>query len=711
MERQAGGMPLSFAQQRLWFMQQWEPESAAYHIPGAVRLKGALAVRELEQSLQDIVARHESLRTVFPATAGEALQQVVERVEWRLNELDLSELPTEEQEQQLAAIVQSHIRQPFDLSAGPLFRVVLMRVAAEEHVLLLVLHHIIADGWSMGVLLRELVSLYESRTSGEQPQLPELRVQYVDYAQWQREWLSGEVLAEQIRYWKEQLAGAPPVLELPTDGPRLARNSSRGATQSFFLDQSLAERLRKVSRENEATLFMTLLAAFKVLLCRHTGQTDIVVGTPIANRTRAEIEPLIGFFVNTLVLRTELNGNPSFTELLQRVREVCLGAYAHQDMPFEKLVELLHPDRGLSHTPLFQVTFALENARHELSKLSSLQWATVDVDIETTKFDLSLQLIEAEDGLRGNLQYNADLFNSETIERFISHYEAVLRALAESTEQRIGEIALLKGDERRLVLEGWNGTERSYDRTQTVVELFEAQVELHPEAVAVSYEGAEISYGELNRRANQLAHYLQQQGVGPEVLVGVCLERSVELVVALLGTVKAGGAYLPLDPGYPRERLAFMLEDAGIRVLLTNERISATLPATNALVVPLDSAPAIASLPDHHPAHGLDASNLAYVIYTSGSTGKPKAVLVQHESLLNLVLWHQDRFNVTATDRATQLANLAFDAAVWELWPYLTSGGCICLLPDAAGLTAEELRDWLIEQGITMSFLPTPLAE
>jgi amino acid adenylation domain-containing protein len=709
-ERQANGMPLSFAQQRMWFMQQLEPESSAYHIPGAVRLRGPLAVRELEQSLHEIIERHESLRTVFPATAGQPLQQVLDGVEWQLGELDLSTLIAEEQEREVSAIMRSQITMNFDLSTGPLFRVTLVRVAPDEHLLLLVLHHIIADGWSMDALLRELVSVYESRRRGEQSQLPALRVQYVDYAQWQRETLSGDVLAEQERYWKEQLADAPPVLELPIDAPRLARKNLRGSTRSFSLEQSLTERLRKISRENETTLFMTLLAAFKVLLYRHTAQSDIVIGTPIANRTRSEIEPLIGFFVNTLVLRTELNGNSSFSELLKRVREVCLGAYAHQDMPFEKLVELLQPDRELTHAPLFQVTFALQNAPRELSESTTLEWSILDVETETAKFDLSLHLVEAEDGLRGSLQYNVELFSSETIEGLVSNYESVLRAVAESTEQRIGEISLLKDAERQQVLEGWNWTERKYDRTRTVVELFEEQVALHPEALAVVYEEEEITYRELNRRANQVAHYLQQQGVGPEVLVGICLERSAEMVVGLLGTLKAGGAYLPLDPAYPRERLAFMLDDAGIRVLLTSEQLSSTLPATSALVVPLDSA-LQQSLPDHNPLHDVDALNLAYVIYTSGSTGRPKAVLVQHESLLNLVLWHQDRFNVSAADRATQLASLAFDAAVWELWPYLTTGGCVCLLRDAASLTAEELRDWLIEHSVTMSFLPTPLAE
>ncbi|HEU0253085.1 MAG TPA: amino acid adenylation domain-containing protein, partial [Pyrinomonadaceae bacterium] len=406
-ERQPNGMPLSFAQQRLWFMQQLEPESSAYHIPGAVRLRGPLAVRELEQSLNEIIERHESLRTVFPATAGQPLQQVLERVEWRLSELDLTALVGEQQEKEVAAILRSEVQQSFNLSNGPLFRVVLARVAADEHVLLVVLHHIIADGWSMEVLLRELVNRYESR---ERSTLPELSVQYVDYAQWQREWLSGDVLDQQVSYWKEQLADAPPVLELPIDAPRLARKSLRGSTLSFSLEQSLAEPLRKISRDNETTLFMTLLAAFNVLLYRHTGQTDIVVGTPIANRTRAEIEPLIGFFVNTLVLRTELNGNPSFSELLKRVREVCLGAYAHQDLPFEKLVELLQPDRGLTHAPLFQVTFALTNAPRELSESKTLEWSILDVATETSKFDLSLQLVETEDGLRGSLQYNVDLF-------------------------------------------------------------------------------------------------------------------------------------------------------------------------------------------------------------------------------------------------------------------------------------------------------------
>jgi amino acid adenylation domain-containing protein len=710
-ERRAEGMPLSFAQQRLWFIHQLDPESASYHIPGAVRLRGQLVVPVLAQSLQTIIDRHESLRTSFPSRAGQPWQEVRADVEWHLREWDLSEAAGPDQESEVAAILQSQIRLGFDLANGPLFRVVLVRLANDEHILLIVLHHIIADGWSMEILLHELTSIYEHRLRGEQAELPQLKVHYIDYALWQRDWLSGELFDEQARYWKEQLSGAPPVLELPTDMPRVVSKSLRGATQTFAFDLSLTQRVKRLSRENETTLFMTLLTAFHVLLHRYTGQTDIVVGTPIANRTRTEIEPLIGFFVNILALRSKLTGELSFKEILERVKEVCLGAYVHQDMPFERLVELLQPNRELAHAPVFQVTFALQNAPRELSRLSSLKWSTVEVETETVKFDLSLNLVDAEDGLRGAVQYNADLFTPETISRLVCHYEAVIRAAVESIHQPVGEIELLRDEERQQVLEGWNWTERKLDRTRTVVELFEEQVELHPEANAVSYEGSEITYLELNQRANQLARYLQQQGVGPEVLVGVCLERSVELVVGLLGTLKAGGAYLPLDPSYPGERLEFMLEDSGVPILLTSEKVAAILPPTNAHVVPLDSDRVIAALPSHNPIHSLDASNLAYVIYTSGSTGKPKAVLVQHESLLNLVLWHHDRFGVTSTDRATQLASLAFDAAVWELWPYLTTGGCVCLLRDVASLNGEELRDWLIQQGVTLSFMPTPLAE
>jgi non-ribosomal peptide synthetase component F len=447
--------------------------------------------------------------------------------------------------------------------------VVLVRVAAAEHVLLLVLHHIIADGWSMGVLLRELVSLYESRRRGGRSQLAELRVQYADYAQWQREWLSGEVLAEQVRYWKEQLADAPPVLELPADRVRPLVKTFAGARQALTLKKDLADRLRQLSRQENSTLFMLLLAAFQTLLYRYTGQTDIVVGTPIANRTNKEIEGLIGFFVNTLVLRANLRGADSFRQLLKQVRELCLGAYAHQDVPFEKLVEELQPERNLNFTPLFQVMMVLQDGEMFKLALPDLTIDQIPVETGATKFDLTLSLVDTETEVTGWLEYSTDLFDAATIERMSQHLETLLEGIAAAPEQRLSDLPFLTAAEREQLLTGWNRTQHDFARVKCIHEEFEEQVRTTPDAVAVIFEGEQLSYRELNRRANQLAHYLVGLGAGPEVLVGICMERSLDLMVAVLGVLKAGGAYFPLDPGFPRQRLAFMLAVSLSPVLLT----------------------------------------------------------------------------------------------------------------------------------------------
>jgi amino acid adenylation domain-containing protein len=688
-------LPLSFAQQRLWFMQQWEPEGAAYHIAGAVRMKGALAVEDLEQSLQAVIERHESLRTVFPTIAGEPVQRVLEGVEWRLNEFDLSKLFAEEQEKEVAAIMRSQIQQGFDLTSGPLFRVVLVRVAADEHVLLLVLHHIIADGWSMGVLLRELVSLYESRRRGEQNQLPELRVQYVDYAQWQREWLSGEVLAEQVRYWKEQLAGAPPVLELPADRARPTVKTFAGARQSLSLDKELVDRLRALSRDENSTLFMVLLAAFQTLLHRYTGQSDIVIGSPIANRTNKEIEGLIGFFVNTLVLRSRLSGADTFRQLLKQVREHCLGAYAHQDVPFEKLVEELQPERNLNFTPLFQVMMVLQDGEMFNLALPGLTIDQIPVETGTTKFDLTLSLVDSETEVTGWLEYSTDLFEAATIKRMVQHLTTLLEGIAAGPEQRISELPLLSVAEREQLLTGWNETQRAFEGEKCLHEGFEAQVEKTPDAIAVVFEQEQLSYGELNRRANQLAHYLTRLGVGPETLVGLCLERSVDLIVAVLGVLKAGGGYFPLDPASPRQRLSFMLADSLAPVVLTQERLRSRLPEYAGTIVSLDSEwPAIACEPEENFESGVRVENVAYVIYTSGSTGQPKGVAVEQRQILNYIHAISERVKFESGASYAMVQPLTVDAAQTVLFPPLYAGGTVHLISPERATDAVAMSEY-----------------
>ena len=707
-----GDLSLSFAQQRLWFLDQLEPSNPFYNIPAAVRLTGPFNVAVLEQSLNEIVRRHETLRTTFEIVNGAPTQAIAPTLTVPLPIVDLQGVPEEKQSAKVLRLVNEEAQHPFDLSEGPLLRVTLLRLGAEEHVLLVTMHHIVSDGWSMGIFIREFAILYEAFSMGAPSPLPEQPVQYADFAHWQRQWLTGEVLETQINYWKEQLAGAPPVLELPTDCPRPPVQTYRGTHYSFVLPKTLTEKLNGLSQREGGTLFMTLLATFVTLLSRYSNQEDIVVGSPIANRNRREIESLIGFFVNTLVLRTNLKGNPSFLELLQRVQQVALDAYAHQDLPFEQLVDALQPERNLSHSPLFQVMFILQNAPMEKLELPGLTLTPLEMESITAKFDLTLSMEETDRGLRGTLEYNSDLFDRTTMTKMAKHFQTLLEAIVANPQQRISELPLLSEAERHQLLVEWNDTQAKYPQDQCIHQLFEAQVERLPDAMAVVFEDQELTYRKLNARANQLAHYLQARGVGPEVLVGICVERSLEMVVGLLGILKVGGAYVPLDPHYPQERLSYMLADSGIEVLLTQRDLLKSLPSHTAQVVCLDRDwEAIEQLSQENLDVGVCSENLAYAIYTSGSTGKPKGVLVAHQGLLNLVFWHQVTFAITSSDRATQLAGTAFDASAWELWPYLSAGASIHLLKTETTVQPQVLQDWLISQKITVTFVPTPLLE
>jgi amino acid adenylation domain-containing protein/FkbM family methyltransferase len=691
-----GELPLSFAQQRLWFLDQLEPGSAFYNIGKAVRLSGELDAEALRRALSEVVRRHEALRTTFPTIDGQPVQRIHEVGAFELPVMDLRSLP--EREAEARRLADEEAARPFDLSSGPLWRVRLLRLAEQEYVLVLVLHHIVSDGWSMGLLVSEVTALYGAYARGEASPLPELAIQYADYAVWQRGWLQGERLERELSYWREQLGGELPALELPTDRPRPPVQTFRGSYRSFSVPEEVAVSLRSLSQQQGCTLFMTLLAAIDVLLYRYSGQEDIAVGTPVAGRNRAEVEPLIGFFVNTLVLRSDLSGEPSFIELMKGVREVCLGAYAHQDVPFEKLVEELQPERDPSRSPLFQVMFSFESAHAAPVKpandVTGLRLAQVSSGSgATAKFDLSASLTDTGTGLLGALEYNTDLFDEETATRMAAHLRAVLAAAAAAPTDSIGGFSLLSEAERQEVLGHWSGVEASAAaRTDACVHtLFERQAAATPQAIALAFGDHLLTYGELNARANSLARHLRTLGVRLEVKVALCFERGVEMVVSLLAVLKAGGAYVPLDPQYPAERITFMLEDSGARVLLTQRSLLAILPEHTSQVVVVDKEDVAAELARQSTENlfvEVDARNLAYLIYTSGSTGRPKAVAVPHAGVVRLVS-PPSYARLGAEDVLLQLAPLAFDASTFEIWGALLNGARLAVMEPGRYSLAE----------------------
>ena len=689
--------PLSFAQQRLWFLDQLYPGKASYNIPIAVRLNGQLNMAALEETLREIVNRHEALRTTFGVVDGQPMQIISPVVTMSLPLEDLSDLDEHEREAETSRRAQQEALEPFNLSTGPLMRTKLLRLGSEEHVALFTMHHIISDAWSLGVFVKEVEALYSAFVQGQPSPLPELTVQYPDFADWQREWLSGDLLEQQLSYWREQLSGAAWVLQLPTTHSRPAVKTYQGKTHPFVLSEELSDELQRLSKKEGVSLFMILLAAFNVLLYRYTQQRDILVGSPIAGRNRSETEKLIGFFVNTLVLRTRVDGNESFTQLLQQVREMCLEAYAHQDLPFEKLVEELEPERSMSHTPLFQVMFAMQNAAVGSPELPELRLSAMDVGVEIEKFDLSLGMEETERGLGGSLGYNTDLYDDATIERMVNHFQCLIESIVTNPNEPVAELSLLTTSERQQLLTEFNDTVRTYSSALCVPQLFELCAERNPNALAIVCGDDRITYGELNERANQLAHHLRSLGVKPEDRVCILMERSVEMVLALLGVLKAGAAYVPLDPTYPKERLRFMLEDACGRVVLTQQHLRSETAADAYQVLCLDTDwDKIAQQDKCNPGCEVTTGNLAYVIYTSGSTGRPKGVQITHGGLLNLIRWHQETYQVTPAQRATQLAGVGFDASVWELWPYLTAGASLHLPLDEIRSEPAKLRDWLV---------------
>ncbi|MCA1614248.1 MAG: condensation domain-containing protein [Acidobacteria bacterium] len=675
---------LSYSQRRLWFLDQLDPGSAAYNIPTAVRLRGALGVGNFGRSLDEIVRRHETLRTTFKAVEGRPVQVIAPSLALPLAVEDLTGFGADVREAEVMRLAAAEARLPFDLAQGPLLRARLLRLGAAEHVLLLTMHHIICDGWSMGVFIRELAAVYEAFGAGKPSPLPDLPIQYADYAAWEREHLQGGVAARQLDYWKRQLGGELPVLRLHTDRPRPLAQTFRGARHYVSLPPSLAESLKRLSRGEGATLYMTLLAAFQTLLHRYTGQDDLTTGSSIAGRNRDETQGLIGFFLNTLVLRADLSGDPSFRELLARTRETALGAYANQDVPVELLLEALQPDRRLGHNPLFQTLFILQNTPPLALRMADLTLAPIEIETGTAKFDLTLDLTETPEGLHGWLEYNTDLFDAGTVARMAGHYRTLLEGVVADPEQKLSGLPLLTAAERETSLDACSTPPARARGDACVHQLFEAQAEITPDAVAVVSERESLTYGELNRRANQLARHLLRLGVGPEVRVGVCAERSVEMIVGLFGILKAGGAYVPLDPKYPRERLAFMLEDSGARVLLTQETLQDKFAGSGARVVRLDAdREAIDGEGGENPHVGVLADNLAYVIYTSGSTGSPKGVAVQHRSVADYAGVACDEYGLKPSDRVLQFASISFDASAEEIYPCLSRGATLVLRTDA----------------------------
>lgn len=702
--------PVSFAQQRLWVIDQLEPGNIAYNILTAFHIDGPVDLEALESSFNQVILRHETLRTSFQTLDGRPVQVIAPASPLAVRLVDLTNLPGIDSKSEVERRVVKEAREPFDLARGPLLRVCLLRLAEHEHVLAITIHHIICDGWSTGLLLREVAALYQAFNRGEPSPLAELPIQYADFAVWQRQRMEGDLLQAQLSYWKHQLDGVP-VLQLLTDRPRPPVQTFGGRRYTFALPSSLTERLNVLSSTEGVTLFMTLLGAFQTLLYRYTAQSDVPVGSVVANRTRSELEPLIGFFVNTLVLRTAFASDLSVRDMLQRVKQVCVGAFEHQDLPFEKLVEELHVERDPSRSALFQVMFILQNAFVDSIQAASLEPTPLHFDTATVKFDLVLNFSESGRQLIGTLEYNTDLFDAPTIDRFAGHLRTVMEAMVASPHLRLSALPLLSSAELRQLLVQWNDAAASYSLDSCMHVLIERQVELTPDAVAVIFEDQQLTYRELNARANQLAHHLRRRGIVREALVGICLERGLEMITAVIAVFKAGAAYVPLDPAYPKERLAYMLEDARSRLLLTTERLREQLPKGAEAAICLDSHwEEIAGESTSDPAGEAFPDSLAYVIYTSGSTGKPKGVMVSHRSMNNLVLWMKQAFGVTGDDKMLQKTPFSFDPSVWEFFLPLVSGGTLVMAEPGGHLDgAYMLRETAQRKVTILQLVPSML--
>ncbi len=681
-----GGLPLSFSQQRLWFLHQLEPNGTGYHSPLVVWLKGPLRVSALKQSLQIVVDRHESLRTTFPLIEGQPIQVIASQLNVPWQVMNMPDVPAADREEWLRSIVREEIGRPFNLVTGPVFRVLLVQVEKEEYVLIITLHHIMSDGWSLGILCQELEAAYSALIEEQFPTFPPLPIQYGDFAVWQRNWLQGVVLERQLTYWGNKLANLAPLV-LPSDQPRQALQTYNGNTVGISFPLELSRTIAGFSQTHGVTLYITLLAAFKILLAKYTGQTDIVVGSPIANRNQPELERLIGIFVNSIVLRTDLAGNPSFEDLVDRVKETSLGAFDHQDLPFERLVEELQPTRDPSRNPLFQVMFSVQNVPYERLRLPGLTILNFDRGDLNTRFDLECYVWEGNDGgLTVNLIYNSDLFRREFIEQLGRHYQRILEGVVPDPLIRLSEVAFLEEHERRELLGEGNNSPIDSHKDQSISQLFEEMVKTHPEKVALIRDEVQLTYRQLSQRSNQLAHYLRRQGVGPEKRVGVCMERGVDLVICLLGILKAGGAYVPLDPNYPPDRVAYLLDDAQVTLLLTSPTQIPQLPPYSGLLLTPDWK-AISRESVVVPPVLTHPENLAYVLYTSGSTGRPKGVMITQENVMTFLNWVHQVFSKEDLTGVLASTSVCFDLSIFELFGPLTHGGTVVVVDNALSLS------------------------
>lgn len=709
--------PVSFAQQRLWFFDQWESESPAFNIPAAVTLRGPLDLKILGRCFDTVVERHESLRTVILRRDGDVVQKVLPPapVDWHLVELDEADIDARRSTSDRLA--REEAQRPFELTTGPLLRLTVHRLAPEEHVLVLVVHHIVSDAWSTELLVGEIVTLYGAFSQGRPSPLPELPIQYRDYAVWQRQWLgsSGAVIQRQLDYWRGQLDGAPPLVEIPTDRPRSGTQSSHGARFEIRWGAATAEGIRQLAQAHRATPYMVLLAAYAILLQRYSGQRDIVTGTLVAHRTRKEIEGLIGFFANTLVLRTDLSAAVTFDDAVECARQAALDAFAHQDIPFERLVEELNPERALGHNPLFQMMLVLLDDVREGFALDQLQIESREIEKGVANFDIYFSVMLGKREVTGWLDYNTDLYDESTVRRVFDHFRTLLDGVIAEPHARLADLPLLSAAERRQLIHTWNDTAVDYPAATTVLDLFDAQVERTPDAVAVVFEGESWSYADLQAHSNDLARRLRALGIGSETVVGVLMERSLELVAALYGILRAGGAYLPLDPGFPAERLRQVVAGAGAPVVVTQEAFRPVAEGLGSDVLVLDGS--ILAKDSAEPVEGgvdgpgsHDRHGLAYVIYTSGSTGRPKGVMNVHGALVNRLQWMQEAFPLDASDAVLQKTPFTFDVSVWEFfWPLMTGARLVVAKPDGHR-DPEYLARLIDDQRVTTChFVPSML--
>ncbi len=704
--------PLSFAQERLWFLAQMEPDNPFYNMAGVVQLQGNLNVPVLEQALNEVVRRHQALRTSFRIIENEARQVINGQTAITLAHIDLTALNELQQQSVVKVIEEREAHRVFDLQQTPLLRAALLKLDDERYVLLMTLHHIVADEWSLRLLINEVGTYYETFKNGNPSLEPELPIQYADFSVWQRGRLQGELYDRQIAYWQQYLEAAPTALELPTDRTRPTVMSYRGANHEFELSRETSAALIGLSRQADTTLFALMMAAFTVLLSRYSGQDDICIGYPIANRNRRDIESLIGFFVNTQVLRSDLSGNPTFTELLDRIRKNSLDAQNNQDLPFERLVEELKLERELNRTPLFQAMLVYQNAPMDVLNVSDLHFKVADAKMNSAKFDLTLTVSRSENQLHCSLNYSTDLFDESTIVRMANHLQNLLAGIVRQPEARVLELPMLSASERQQILVESSNTHAGYPKHLCIHQLFEEQVKKTPDAVAAVFEDKILSYRDLNCQANRVAHYLLALGVCPDERVAICVERGLDMIVGLLGILKAGGAYVPLDPDYPAERLAYMLSDSAPVALLTQSALQSNLPGLLPFALPillLDTVSGTASQFAHYPAYnpdpkalGLSAGHLAYIIYTSGSTGLPKGVMVEHEQVVRLFAATQDKFHFDDTDVWTLFHSFAFDFSVWELWGALFYGGRLVLVSYDTSRSPDAFYALLCREGVTV---------